>query len=213
MLRIDSTVLEVIRGLRPVVASIEMHDRDLARQLRRAMASVALNIQEGSGSNGGTRRERYRKALGSARERVSTSRWRSDTSRSLTRRCSTRSTRSARRSSRSCSEALWRAKTSARWLVLARPSAGPSPVEGSRVVDARGRHLDGAARPRVWSRVKPVPYTSDAPTRRISSTEHLATSATRNTVPMPGGRCPAQRRSAELDGVLLLPHWLACRPA
>jgi four helix bundle protein len=68
MLRIYSTVIEVIRGLRPVIKDIEEHDRDLARQLRRASASVALNVSEGSGSHGGTRIERYRNALGSARE-------------------------------------------------------------------------------------------------------------------------------------------------
>jgi four helix bundle protein len=68
MLRIYSTILEVVGALRPVVAAIEAHDRDLARQLRRAAASVALNVQEGSGAHGGTRRERYRNALGSARE-------------------------------------------------------------------------------------------------------------------------------------------------
>jgi len=68
MLRIYTVILEVLRGLRPVVAKIEMHDRDLGRQLRRAATSVALNCGEGSGSHGGTRRERYRNALGSARE-------------------------------------------------------------------------------------------------------------------------------------------------
>ena len=68
MLRIYTTILEVLRALRPLVAAIERHDRDLARQLRRAASSVALNVQEGSGSHGGTRRERYRNALGSARE-------------------------------------------------------------------------------------------------------------------------------------------------
>ena len=68
MLRIYAVILEVLRGLRPVVAEIEVHDRDLGRQLRRAATSVALNTGEGSGSSGGTRRERYRNALGSARE-------------------------------------------------------------------------------------------------------------------------------------------------
>jgi four helix bundle protein len=68
MLRIYSSVIEVLRLLRPVIAEIERHDRDLARQLRRASASVALNVSEGSGCAGGTRTERYRNALGSARE-------------------------------------------------------------------------------------------------------------------------------------------------
>jgi four helix bundle protein len=68
MLRIYDVILEVLRELRPVVAQIETHDRDLGRQLRRAATSVALNCSEGSGSNGGTRRERYRNALGSAQE-------------------------------------------------------------------------------------------------------------------------------------------------
>jgi four helix bundle protein len=68
MLRIYTVILQMLRGLRPVVAAIEVHDRDLARQLRRASTSVALNCSEGSGSHGGTRRERYRNALGSARE-------------------------------------------------------------------------------------------------------------------------------------------------
>jgi len=68
MLRIYSTILDVLRELRPVMEQIEAHDRDLARQLRRASTSIALNCSEGSGCNGGTRRERYRNALGSARE-------------------------------------------------------------------------------------------------------------------------------------------------
>jgi four helix bundle protein len=61
-------ILGVLRQLRPVVAAIEVRDRELGRQLRRAATSVALNTGEGSGSSGGTRRERYRNALGSARE-------------------------------------------------------------------------------------------------------------------------------------------------
>jgi four helix bundle protein len=51
-----------------VAVAIERSDKDLARQLRRASSSVALNISEASGSSAGTRKERYRNALGSARE-------------------------------------------------------------------------------------------------------------------------------------------------
>jgi four helix bundle protein len=68
MLRIYTVILEVLRELRPVLEQIETHDRDLGRQLRRAATSVVLNCGEGSWSHGGTRRERYRNALGSARE-------------------------------------------------------------------------------------------------------------------------------------------------
>ncbi|HZU83623.1 MAG TPA: four helix bundle protein [Polyangiaceae bacterium] len=68
MLRIYDRVIDVLRGLRPIVAQIESHDRDLARQLRRAASSIALNVSEASGCRGGTRRERYLNALGSARE-------------------------------------------------------------------------------------------------------------------------------------------------
>jgi len=45
MLKIYDTVIEVVRGLKPVIAEIEESDRDLARQLRRAAASVALNTE------------------------------------------------------------------------------------------------------------------------------------------------------------------------
>jgi four helix bundle protein len=68
MLRIYETMLDVLRMLRPVIAQIEKHDRDLGNQLRRASSSVPLNIAEASGSAGGTRSQRYRTALGSARE-------------------------------------------------------------------------------------------------------------------------------------------------
>jgi four helix bundle protein len=68
MLRIYTVMLRVVREMRPVLVRIEGNDRDLARQMRRALASMVLNTGEGSGSSGGTRRERYRNALGSARE-------------------------------------------------------------------------------------------------------------------------------------------------
>ena len=68
MLKIYDVILEVLRMLAPVIKAIEVHDRDLARQLRRASTSVALNTKEGSGSRGGTRRQRYDDARASAEE-------------------------------------------------------------------------------------------------------------------------------------------------
>jgi four helix bundle protein len=68
MLRIYSESLEVIRSLRDVVAVFEKRDPDLARQLKRASSSVALNIAEANGSRGRNRGARFHTALGSMRE-------------------------------------------------------------------------------------------------------------------------------------------------
>ena len=68
MLRIYGVALKMLEAMRPAIEEIEKKDRDLARQMRRAGSSVVLNIAEGMGSSGGTRRERYRNALGSVRE-------------------------------------------------------------------------------------------------------------------------------------------------
>ena len=65
---IQEIAVDMIRELRRPLAEIEKADRDLGKQLRRAAASVVLNMGEGSGSTGGTRRERYRNALGSLSE-------------------------------------------------------------------------------------------------------------------------------------------------
>jgi four helix bundle protein len=68
MLRIYSDMLDALRIMRPLATALDRRDPDLARQLRRASSSVALNLAEGSGSFGRVRTARYRTALGSARE-------------------------------------------------------------------------------------------------------------------------------------------------
>ena len=71
MLRIYPVVLEVLSQLQPALRRIEVQDRDLARQLRRASSSIALNLGEGMYSRGQNRHARYHTALGSARETLS----------------------------------------------------------------------------------------------------------------------------------------------
>ena len=69
MLRIYPIVLEVLKQLQPALRRIEVQDRDLARQLRRASASIALNLGEGMYSRGQNRQARYHSAH--ARETLS----------------------------------------------------------------------------------------------------------------------------------------------
>ena len=71
MLRIYTEVLTLIPQLVPVLDAIEHKDGDLARQGRRALTSVPLNIAEGSYSRGRNRAARYHSAAGSAREVLS----------------------------------------------------------------------------------------------------------------------------------------------
>jgi len=68
MLRIYEVVLVMAGDAALLAEQIERRDSDLARQMRRAMHSVALNIAEGMGNLAGTKRQRYSTALGSARE-------------------------------------------------------------------------------------------------------------------------------------------------
>jgi four helix bundle protein len=64
-------VLEVVRDVAPIAKNIERKDGDLARQMRRACSSVALNVSEGMYSRGKNRGARYHTAMGSMRETLS----------------------------------------------------------------------------------------------------------------------------------------------
>lgn len=68
MLRIYNVVLDMVADAAGIAETIERRDADLARQMRRAAASVALNTAEGMGNTSGHKRQRYQTALGSARE-------------------------------------------------------------------------------------------------------------------------------------------------
>ena len=67
-LRIYPVVLELVRDVRGQLPKIRQHDPDLARQLRRAVTSVPLNLAEGMHSRGKNRTTRYHAAMGSVRE-------------------------------------------------------------------------------------------------------------------------------------------------
>jgi four helix bundle protein len=60
--------LELIRSLEESLATLDRRDPDLARQLRRAAASVPLNLSEGKRRTGKDRIHLWRVAAGSADE-------------------------------------------------------------------------------------------------------------------------------------------------
>jgi len=60
--------LEMIAAMKPVIQRVAQRDRALADQMRRAAASVPLNVSEGSQRNGRDRQHSFRVAAGSARE-------------------------------------------------------------------------------------------------------------------------------------------------
>ena len=70
MLKIYELSLVVVAKLVPVVAAIDRHDGDLARQLKKARSSIPLNIAEGSHARGGKRNLHYGYAKGSAQESI-----------------------------------------------------------------------------------------------------------------------------------------------
>lgn len=70
MLKIYDVSLNIVKQLCPVVAQIERHDIDLARQLKKARCSIPLNVAEGSHSRGARRNQHYGYAKGSAQESI-----------------------------------------------------------------------------------------------------------------------------------------------
>ncbi len=68
MLRIHDVAVALLHEVAPLMRAIERHDGDLAKQLRKSMSSVPLNIAEGSDQRGKRRGSHYSIALGSARE-------------------------------------------------------------------------------------------------------------------------------------------------
>ncbi len=67
-LKIYGDSITLIRALRDTLERIQRHDADLARQMRRALTSIPLNISEGEWKRGGNARLRFETAMGSANE-------------------------------------------------------------------------------------------------------------------------------------------------
>jgi four helix bundle protein len=59
---------EALGEIGGLLRRIAQHDRDMARQIKRAGTSIVSNIDEGRGNAGGRRVEHYRYAAGSANE-------------------------------------------------------------------------------------------------------------------------------------------------
>ena len=60
--------LDYVRAVAPMLAALRSRDPSLARQAQSAVASISLNLAEGSGRRGADRRHLYRIAYGSFRE-------------------------------------------------------------------------------------------------------------------------------------------------
>lgn len=68
MLRIYAVILTFVSEVAPLIERIARHDPDLAKQLRRASVSVALNTSEGMYARGRARTHCYNIALREMRE-------------------------------------------------------------------------------------------------------------------------------------------------
>jgi four helix bundle protein len=67
-MRIYEESLKVVADVCRLANRVQQYDKDLARQMRRACASVPLNMQEGLYSRSGNRIARFHDSMGSARE-------------------------------------------------------------------------------------------------------------------------------------------------
>lgn len=67
-LKIYPVVLELVRGLAPVLPVLRARSSALGDQFERALISVPLNLSEGAYSRGRNRQARYQSACASARE-------------------------------------------------------------------------------------------------------------------------------------------------
>ena len=67
-MRIYRIALELVASVMKLSRKVQRHDPDLARQMKRSVTSVPLNMQEGLYSRGGNRTVRFHDAMGSAKE-------------------------------------------------------------------------------------------------------------------------------------------------
>ena len=70
MFHAQTIAYEFIAAVRPIVVALELRDRNLADQLRRAATSAALNLAEGNCRAGRDRVARFRIASGECAEAV-----------------------------------------------------------------------------------------------------------------------------------------------
>ena len=67
-MRIYDKSIELVASVCKLSRRVQQHDGDLARQMRRAVVSVPLNLQEGLYSRAGNRIARFHDSMGSAKE-------------------------------------------------------------------------------------------------------------------------------------------------
>ena len=67
-MKIYELLLAMVKGVHALARKVKPHDPDLARQMKRASASVMLNAVEGWHSLDGNRVVRFYSSMGSARE-------------------------------------------------------------------------------------------------------------------------------------------------